>query len=577
MTVSRIVQQSGNSVFEINGKVFPPCAYITYFEERNDYKQFADAGYRLFSVTVSFASQPINTLSEFMPYYSGMFDKKGAPDFTVADESIRLILKECPDAYIFPRIYAGMPQWWIDENPSEVNPVQHNKAREALYSEKYRKDAAEMIRQMIEHFENADFADRIFAYQITGGNTQEWFHFDKNGGYHPNALPYFNEFLKNKYPELYPLDTLPEIDEKYLEFANESVADTIEYLCKAAKQAVDYKKIIGVFYGYTMEVVSALWGTHKLSKLLDSENIDFFSSPNSYAFARALGEEWGDMMPVDSIRLHNKFCFIENDIRTCLSKSPRDSRIGCDPHDTYVTAVWDGPPTEKLSIAALIKSFARQLTHKHGLWWFDMFGHWYSSEKMMAEMKTYLETYSTLSDIDTDTQVAVFIDETMYYKINENLPMIRCAKNMRHSIAKSGAPYHIYLMEDFEKLTKEDFGYKAVVFAIPIDSKLLSDAISYCDQNDINYLRFDSEKYEFTPKEYRDFFQNSGVWCYIETDDIFYIGNGYFAIHAAAAGEKTIRFPQKINVASLNDSMALFTDTLQIQMEQFETRLFKIK
>lgn len=561
MTESRIINQNGNSVFEINGKVFPPCAYITYFEERNDYKRFTDAGYRLFSVTVSFATQPINTLSEFMPYYGGVFDKKGEPDFSAADESIRLILKDCPDAYIFPRVYAGMPQWWIDENPTEVNPVQHNKVREALYSEKYRKDASKMLRQMIEHFENADYADRIFAYQITGGNTQEWFHFDKNGGYHENALPYFNEFLKSKYPELYPLDALPEIDEKYLEFANESVADTIEYLCKAAKQAVDFKKIIGVFYGYTMEVTSALWGTHKISKLLDSENIDFFSSPNSYAFSRALGEEWGDMMPVDSIRLHGKFCFIENDIRTHLSKSPRDSRTGCDPHDTYITAVWDGPPTEELSVAALKKSFARQLTHKHGLWWFDMFGYWYSSDKMMNEMKNYLETYSTLSGADTDTEVAVFIDETMYYRLNEKLPVAKCAKEMRYSIAKSGVPYHIYLIEDFETLVKQGFDYKAVVFAIPDDSALVSDAVSYCDENSVSYLKFNSEKYGYTPEQYRDFFKKSGVWCYIETDDIFYIGNGFFAIHATEAGEKNVHFPQK---------------TLTLKMEKFETKLLRL-
>jgi len=593
MTTSRMVKKNDNWFFEINGEVFPACAYVTYFEEHNDYKLFADLGYRLFSVTVSFADQPINPISEFRPVPTGIFDKKGEADFSVADGSIQKILENCPDAYIFPRIQVYMPQWWIDENLSEVIPVMHGKYREALYSEKFRQTAAQMLRQTIAHFNSAPFADRIFGYQISGGCTQEWFHLGLNGGYHPNALPYFNAFLQKKYPGMPVLAELPDLrlmqtegqieDDtvvKYLEFASESVADTVAYLCKVAKQADAYKKITGVFYGYTMEVTSPLWGTHKLSRLLDSEDIDFFSSPNSYAFSRRLGEEWGDMMPANSVWLHDKLYFVENDIRTFLSKIPGEARKGCDPHKIYTGAVWYGPPTEDLSVAAVRKSFARRLTQKQGFWWFDMFGHWFTSEKLVGEMKTSLEICTALREkkiADLDAEVAVFVDETMYTRLGAKAPAVSCINSMRSALTKSGCPYHIYLIEDFAKLTQGDFPYKAVVLATPLETEPVADAAAYCGQKGIPYMRFREDPFDFSADAYRSFFKNSGVWCYLETEDVFYIGNGYFAIHASREGEKTVRFPEKRHIMALNDhNKTIFTDTLRVPMQQFETQLFQL-
>lgn len=593
MTESRIVKKNGNSFFEINGEIFPSCAYITYFDENNDYLDFAKAGYRLFSVTISFANQPINTQSGFSPNGCGIFDNKQEPNFKDVDNSINTILRNCPNAYIFPRVYVCMPQWWIDENPSETIDVPHGKKREALYSEKFRETAAKMLKKLIEHVNASKYADHVFGYQISGGNTQEWFHLDLRGGYHKNALPYFNKYLSKMHPELYPCTELPNLNatfpdgfikDKYLsayfEFASDSVAETIEYLCETAKKADNYNKVVGSFYGYSLEVIYPLWGTHKLSKLLDSKNIDFFASPNSYAFSRALGEDWGDMMPTGSIKLHDKLCFMENDIRTLYSKSPGKSREGSDPYNVYTDAVWQGPPTEELSASALRKSFARQLTQKNGLWWFDMFGGWFATKKLKREVKTCLELYSALDkerDTDLNPEIAVFVDESVYTKLSSKSPAAVCVKRVRDILAKSGVSYHTYLIDDFKKLTEKGFGYKAAIFAIPCNDGLVVDALSYCDKHKISYLKFNKEKYIYTATEYRDFLKKCGVWSYLETEDVFYIGNGFFAIHATTAGEKEITFPKKVKFWSVfNNQEIFYTNKISIKMEQFETQLFEI-
>ena len=58
MTESRIIKKGDNFKFLINGKEYPPVAYITYFEENNDYEKFAEQGFKLYSVTISFANKP---------------------------------------------------------------------------------------------------------------------------------------------------------------------------------------------------------------------------------------------------------------------------------------------------------------------------------------------------------------------------------------------------------------------------------------------------------------------------------------------------------------------------------------
>ena len=593
MVKSRIVNKNGNHVFEINGKEYPACAYVTYFEENNDYKLFADNGYKLYSVNVSLSYMPINTTSEFTPFVGGVFDNKNAPDFSAVDESIRMVLRECPDCYIFPRIYVTMPGWWVEENPTETIPVSFGKRREALYSDKFRKDAEEMLRILIRHIESSDYADRIFAYQISGGNTQEWFHFDLNGSFDENALPYFNRYLKENHPHLQPLDEMfdigkikkdgfidDEIAEKYVRFVNDSVADVVEYFCKVTKEETNGNLVVGAFYGYTLEVTNALLGTHSLARIIDSPYIDFFSSPNSYNNSRSLGCEWGDMMPVDSMYLYGKMCFMECDIRTHLTKYPSQSREGCDKHLKYNVPVFLGPDSPQKSLYALDKSLARQITHRHSVWWFDMFGHWYESSEIMEFMRKSLGIYETVCDeerYDADCETVLFVDEKMYSKIGMSNPCVMTAFNIREALTKSGIPYKIYLIEDFEKVLKKEKALKAVVFAVPSECELCDKAQEELFKKKVAFLRCTNEKWNFTPKEMKEFLEKSGVMCYTEEEDVFYIGNGFMAIHASFEGEKKIKLPAKVEATSLDDENAVYTSDFSVNLKEHETRIYTLK
>lgn len=582
MKESKLVHKNGNPIFLIDGQETPPLAYITYFEENNDYRLFAEKGFRLFTVSVSLSDQPINADSGFKPYAGGVFDKKGHPDFSAADASIKTIVGACPDAYIFPRVYICMPQWWIDENPTETIPVAHGKRREALYSQKFREDAAEMLVELIEHFRTFEYADHIIGYHISGGGTQEWFHVDRNGSYHENALPYFSQYLNRKIEKLPDLDGMyhsrvieDPLLSKYIRFASDCVAQTVEYFCKVAKEALENKQLVGVFYGYALEVPWPLWGTHSLTKLLDCPYIDFFSSPNSYVNGRSLGIDWPDMMPADSIKLHGKMSFIECDVRTYLTVSPREARKGCDPYNSYIGDLWDGPPTEALSVYAVRKSLARQLTHKHGLWWFDMFGHWYSTPALMDEMKLSQQLYhQNRNDMpEYPVEVALFVDENAYSKIGEAHPQYNLIRSMREHWGKMGAPLSVFLTCDFDKIDWAKSAYKAVFFMIPEGEEFVSKTKKVLDSHQIASLYITEVT---NADELRRFLKDSGVFILCESNDVLYFGNGFAALHSATAGEKTVFLPEVLVCTDVVSNATQKTSTLSFYCKQFETKIFSL-
>ena len=592
MKSSKCIEKNGVPYFRIDDEELPAIAYITYFEERNDYKKFTELGYRIFSVSLSTASRPINTTSGFMPFISGVFDSKDKPDFSVIDKSIRQVVEACPNAYIFPRIYLCMPKWWCDENPDECIMTPLDGMREALYSDKFKADCAEMLKAIIGHINAQEYSNHILGYQLSGGDTQEWFHLDRRcGSFGENALPYFNRYLCENHPEIKPLEKMPDTlfenelardgyMKLYLDFANDSVAKTVEHFCRIAKEATDFKQLVGTFYGYALEVSKPSFGTHALSVLLDSEYIDFFSSPNSYVNSRALGIDWGDMMPVDSIKLHGKLCFLECDIRTYLSLSPGESRKGSDPKSYYTSAVWRGPATEKLSAMALRKCYARQLTHRHAFWWFDMFGHWYDSQMLLEEAKKSLELAKGYADptLDFDTELAVFVDERSYNHLPFNSHEATAPSALRTSLGGSGIPYHVYLIEDFPRLKKDGFKYKAAIFACVPDTENIVSAMNYCMENNIFCIKLAEEKYNFSSSELREILATHGVHAYIsEGSDVIYVGRGLLAIHANCAGEKTITLPRAVKVTPLTeDGEAVHTDTVKTNLEEFETKIFAI-
>ena len=482
------------------------------------------------------------------------------------EDAVRKILRACPDAYIFPRIYVSMPRWWTVQNDGECIDTPKGGRREFLGSEVFRRDGAEMLRQIVAHVKSADYAPRIAGWQLCGGMTQEWFMHDLCGYPAPAVLRGFRRYMQKEYgiadapaPHFEVLQgdgiCTDENDKRYVEYGNVCVAESLEHFAKTVKEETDNAQIVGAFYGYVFQRI--LPGSCALRKLLGSPYLDFFSSPNSYAQARRFGIDWADMMPVDAIKRCGKLAFIECDIRTYLTMGVQESRPGVYPEDIYPTAkpgvpsVWSGPPTPELSRAALRKCFAHQLTKGSGIWWFDMWGGWYRDPLLMqtlVELKGIQETALSRGNRDFAAEVALIADEQAKANMGATRPADRAVSQNCVTLGNAGVPFDGEMAEDFSAYCHK---YKAVVFPSPIPSPAGERAMAICRERGIPYLTATVARPAIPPEEYVSFFKEAGVHLYAEGGDVVYAGNGYVALHSETGGEKRLSLPAARTVTPL--------------------------
>ena len=528
---------------EIDGRPTDAAAYMTYFPENACYEDFAAAGYTLYSVCTYFTDLPINAATGFTPCETGVFDVEGMPDFSDFDRDVEQVLRACPNACIFPRIYISMPRWWLERYPEETIPTPTAAGREALYSQRFREDGAALLQQFIARTESMPYADHIIGYQVSGGNTQEWFYFDLRGGHHAHALPYFQAYLRRFHPGV-TAEVLPELtvadgstDEMtrlYYEFANYEAAQTVACMAATAKKAVGNRKLVGTFYGYSLEVFSAGWGTHALTELLESPHIDFFCSPVSYDQYRALGMDWCDMVPAASVLYHGKLYFLEADIRTHRTVPMEQARPGCKLVVPYAPSVFRGGADARDDILHLRKALAKALTQSRSLWWFDMFGGWYHCPPVMEELTRCRRLWAQAAGGEPfyGSRVAVFVDESLYSRH----PGCGVQKALCKELALAGLPYDVYLLADFPTVAQR---YKLVLLAQPDETAEMGQWLAQAPSG-VRCIRGAGME----AAALRELAAASGVRLLTDMPDIVYAGNGCVALHSLEGGVKTVRLPK---------------------------------
>ena len=592
MLKTHIEYKNGKPFISVNGKFHYPLAYTTYFEECGRFLDFIKHDYKMFFINISFTDSAINTTSNFSPFYTGVFEND-EPDYTEFEGIVRKILKECPDALIFPRINIAMPKRWINENIYETVETP-NGNRESLFSDKFLNDGALLLKELVSHIRSADYADNIAGYQFCGGLTQEWMPFDYTGSFSEMGLKKFNKWLKEKYGKtnttlLTKNDLIcPDFNETvsyYGEFYSEMTARTIEHFAKVLKECINNEQIVGTFYGYNAFVNDILLGLHGLRFIIDSPFIDFFSSPCAYDNNRALGIDWGDMIANESLKIHNKLYFVECDIRTHLTKRMQDSRPGKYPDNIYnltyedgSKTVWCGLETKELSLSAIRKAYIHQLTKGSGVWWFDMWGGWYEDKDIMEDLKKMKEIAESSKNIDSspEAEVVMFIDEKAYLNNPRQSEFCHSVNITRIEMGNTGIPFKQCMVEDAEKILSK---YKFAIFTAPLPSESGKNAVELCKKLNTPYLETSTEKHFYKKNELREILISNGIHCYNEQDNVIYCGNGFLGIHTINDGEVKITLPQKYKIKSLfgTDLLDCKTDVIKLNMKKYETAIFEIE
>ena len=108
----------------------------------------------------------------------------------------------------------------------------------------------------------------------------------------------------------------------YDRFYSETIAQFIDRIAGTVKECSHGDKLVGCYYGYHQEYSNIGFtpnrsGHNDMRRLLDSPNVDFFLSPQSYS-VRNLGAPNADMKPYGAARVAGKFSVVEDDTRTHL-------------------------------------------------------------------------------------------------------------------------------------------------------------------------------------------------------------------------------------------------------------------
>ena len=404
--------------------------------------------------------------------------------------------------------------WWCAQHPDDLVTVDPGDGKPIPFryglggapswaSPTWRRDTVEGLRRLIAHVESSDYADRCIGYHIASGISNEWFMWDDRPqhllDYSPANVAAFRQWLRAKYGTVGRLReawsnpgvsfenaAIPPTARRcraelgvlrdpakeqavidYYLFYSDMVADTICCLAKAVKEITKGKKIVGAFYGYTLQLCGADSGHLALQHVLDSPDVDFLCSPSSYAFRQVGGEGTSHFMSLlASVQLHGKLWFDENDIRTSIT----GGQLGR-----------DGMPADLAGdILQQDKELANVLTAGAAQWWFDVAGNRYDHPLLLQRLSQLTANASEALRLDRSPldQVAMVVDERSLCYLRRDDPMgYRLLVQQLPALARIGTPVGHYLVSDLPRIANRKVFLFVTSFAPTAADRAAIDAL----------------------------------------------------------------------------------------------------
>ena len=629
MPTSEIITKNGLPMLKINDETICPCGYMSYQIDKADYRGFMTNGYQLIFVPVYAGDRGINPMSGIRPFYPGFWVGKDRYDFSVVEENFKKVIADYKpgEIWIIPRVMVEPPSFWEKENPDELcRDFSGKSVHQSYSSEIWFRDTEKAMAALQDFLVKSKIDEYIVGWQIACGWTEEFM----RPAIYPLQLTDYSDigtkawqkYLKEKYKDMEVLNTewqtssqsfdeitvpspaervyFPEEETKYPipvaeynRFRSVETANALIRLARSAKKIIGGNRVVGAFYGYA----GTRFGHDAIDLVLSSPDVDFLASPFAYDTGRAPGTDWVLSGVLGSTRLNGKLWFTECDVRTHLSRPisiamPHANPIG---NTMYDGPIWHGPDSEEVSIDQMKKAFAKTMSMSGGMWWFDMWGGWFQTEKYMDTVKKSLALYASQAGEKPVTSVAVVYDTYARGHHRKNASL----EAFLQAIARTGAAFEQFALTDMDKLDPDR--YKAIVllnthtivpeikkwktgnhsilyvssaFAEPTDGRACpcKDGTVHVGKGYQEYFFSDVP----TSQTLREAFLTAGAHIYHFTDDMIYAYGKMVAIHAASDGEKRIFLPEKSKVkdAYSGEKMQPCDYFFDFTMKKGETRVF---
>ncbi len=486
-TMKKIIHKNGKLIFNVDGKEVAPAAYMSYCPKDADYDGFRELGYKLYSYCVYSADIPTNEEHGFLrSWEKGCFVGENSFDFSPLDLGMERVFGGNFEngIYVILRININMPQWWRDKYPEELMHYKGGRRlMQSVCSRAWRRDAMRFLTALQKHIKNSPYSKNIIGWQIAAMQTEEWIH--------PNATfcnlvcdkpceNAFKNYCEEKYQDISLLNTkwgenlvnfdgitLPSaeatVDKRingvekpssykvkdFYTFLANAYADAIIFYGEQVKKLYDGDIFYGAFYGYIGQLQD-IHAHSAISKVIDSEAVDFLASPFAYVDGRAMGVDWIYHAPMKTIDKHGKIWFIESDVRTCLTRHLADTRpdVGTREQKYLSLPAFFGPSTAEQSVNNIVRSFSKFFISQNAFWWFDMWGGWYKKDVFMSLHDRLYRLYLNTLDItvENNSQIALVLDENSSYYISSQ-EYTHSVYEQTVEMGKMGAPYDLLLLD----------------------------------------------------------------------------------------------------------------------------------
>ena len=394
--------------------------------------------------------------------------EKESWNFSRLDEALMRIVRNDPDGFILLRL--DLSRECLTEYYDSTEQVRYVDGsygdQVSIASEAWQRNAMDILTTTINYIQgHTEYASRVIGYNFTAGGGREWFQYNfvESGIDVSDAnMDRFKAWLEKKYDTPPPIGALydklkngwiagtdrvyytrlddPEVLD-YLDYYNEMVAGVITKFASLIKKATDRKAIVGIYYGYQLELPDARSGHFALNTILSNQDIDFLTSPVCYQ-NRNEGGLGAEMTLIDAIHSRGKLYLYECDFRS--------------PHNSLDRYVGEGIDRSIANHDYLVQVFRRQLGYQilkgSGGWTYDLVGRgWYDHIDFWKEINHLTELYRWYEQFRPPAapQVVLIVNEEGLKYASDPWKISKYMLNyLRDELYKTSVQFGMYTLND---------------------------------------------------------------------------------------------------------------------------------
>jgi beta-galactosidase len=458
---------NGVMKIRINGELFEPIAFRSYWPGPETIKNFAQRGMRLITV---FPTGILCSLQ--IPYskFGEVWLGEGKYNWQALRNQMDYFIEKAPDAYFALVLQLDTRDWFQAEHPEGGNSY-FQLGRIAGW-EVWRRSAAKYIEDMIDYLEK-EYPEKIFGVYVCAGSTTEWLTDREAVEQTPLKQLCYAQWKGDPAARIPSDDVLdhkshglfrdPVIDKDALDFwrfHNEIIADAVCFFSRVVKEHTQGRLLVGCYFGYIIGPTDRVARGHlAMHKVYISPDVDMISAPAGYQ-PRGLESTSGELLPVESVTFRNKLYFHEID----NTAFPANGNI-------YAQVLQVNFHRRHKSLYESIQYSRREaalaLSRRGAYWWFDMFGGWYDDDTLMDELAAIDRAAERIysKPVQSIAEIAVLIDaESNYYLAQTGVVKDALVSSQRETLGKIGAPVDFYTAKDFMESNFPLNQYKLLIF-----------------------------------------------------------------------------------------------------------------